>query len=272
MTFLEVDLSNLDLSNNYYDQIYNSEIDGLIVKNALSQFDIDVLKPEKIEQYGVLKEGSDFGYVIGRTLNGCAELDLDHSYFDETDRMRGYLDELFSTDYVFFLEQILSRLCGKRKVALPRNANGRLYKPSTVRVLQQNTSNGMPPHIGQEFLSLPQLSDLSNQADVNSQLSFFFMLQPPDVGGELEVYDLVWNDTPKELVGGMNVIEKKKERENLLMDKDSKRLALEKGDLLLFDGGRIWHQVRPVLGQTNRVTIGGFTALSKNHRKVFYWH
>ena len=56
------------------------------------------------------------------------------------------------------------------------------------------------------------------------------------------------------------------------MDKDSKRLALEKGDLLLFDGGRIWHQVRPVLGQTNRVTIGGFTALSKNHRKVFYWH
>lgn len=98
------------------------------------------------------------------------------------------------------------------------------------------------------------------------------MLQSPEIGGELEVYDFVWNDTPKHIVGGMNVVEKKKERENILLNKKSKKLNLEKGDFLLFDGGRIWHQVRPVLGPINRITVGGFTALSKNQREVYYWH
>jgi hypothetical protein len=42
------------------------------------------------------------------------------------------------------------------------------------------------------------------------------------------------------------------------------------GDLLVFDGGRHYHEVTRVAGRA-RWTLGGFLALGRDHRSIYFW-
>ncbi|MEM7038253.1 MAG: hypothetical protein AAF570_14815, partial [Bacteroidota bacterium] len=43
------------------------------------------------------------------------------------------------------------------------------------------------------------------------------------------------------------------------------------GDLILFSGGRIWHQVENLSGSRPRITIGGFCARSHDDQSFYFW-
>ena len=45
----------------------------------------------------------------------------------------------------------------------------------------------------------------------------------------------------------------------------------QKGDLILFAGGQIWHRVEQVMGSRERVTIGGFLSFNYEKDAVCYW-
>ena len=46
----------------------------------------------------------------------------------------------------------------------------------------------------------------------------------------------------------------------------------EVGDLLVFDAGRHFHRVTPVMGARPRWTLGGFVALSRDGSCFFVWN
>ncbi|MFT5860233.1 MAG: hypothetical protein ACI865_002341, partial [Flavobacteriaceae bacterium] len=41
--------------------------------------------------------------------------------------------------------------------------------------------------------------------------------------------------------------------------------------LLIFSGGPIWHKVELVEGTQNRITVGGFLALTEDEKTLKYW-
>ena len=92
------------------------------------------------------------------------------------------------------------------------------------------------------------------------QLSYFVVLQEAEIGGELNLFDLRWNSSQK-LVDGNNpkVIVGQKE----IIVSDLKKLAidLKPGDMLVFNGSEIWHEVDDILGSVPRITLGGFMSI-----------
>jgi hypothetical protein len=61
------------------------------------------------------------------------------------------------------------------------------------------------------------------------------------------------------------------ERDELLQRFGTTPIRLAPGDMILFTGGRIWHRVEPVEGESERVTIGGFVALAQDGERVYFW-
>ena len=51
----------------------------------------------------------------------------------------------------------------------------------------------------------------------------------------------------------------------------SQSFTLETGDLILLASGRCLHRVNMISGPRARVTMGGFLALDKDGKRVFFW-
>lgn len=46
----------------------------------------------------------------------------------------------------------------------------------------------------------------------------------------------------------------------------------EVGDLIVFNGGQVWHKVNDVIGTKDRVTFGGFLGRSLDGAELLYWN
>lgn len=106
---------------------------------------------------------------------------------------------------------------------------------------------------------------------LTGQLSYFLVIQNPEEGGALTIYDMLWPD----------VTEKDTPTENDYVIKNGEKLYLKDvrsfsvkplpGDVLIFAGGPIWHRVENVEGKKPRITLGGFLNFSEDGKTVFYW-
>jgi len=43
------------------------------------------------------------------------------------------------------------------------------------------------------------------------------------------------------------------------------------GDMILFQGGQLWHRVATVEGAKDRITFGDFLGFFKDKNKIAYW-
>lgn len=105
-----------------------------------------------------------------------------------------------------------------------------------------------------------------------NQLSYFMVMQAPEQGGELALYDLEYKQANKRLMikAGttlpIGVDKKPIDMRNVgKMDLD-----LKAGDMLFFAGGEIWHRVNPVGGTIDRITYGGFIGYDKDNNNTYY--
>ena len=112
---------------------------------------------------------------------------------------------------------------------------------------------------------MADIRHLSQYARVHDQLSYFFLLRKPDEAGQLVLYDALWDETKEALAQDYPTAVK------LVESRKAHVIDMEPGDLVIFAGGRIWHQVRDVEGETNRVTLGGFMAYSKDMSRLYHW-
>lgn len=138
---------------------------------------------------------------------------------------------------------LLSALAAGRAASVPRFEDGAPYTAATLR--RMPPGSGAPPHRDNNP-SGPAYARLRALCDLNPQLSYYIPLAVPRLGGELQV------GTP-ELASGAEL------------------LAPQAGDMILFPGSRFEHQVLRVEAAPTRVTIGGFCALSADHRALHFW-
>ena len=123
--------------------------------------------------------------------------------------------------------------------------------------------------MGNEFrrdLAEHGMKHLLTTTSVKDHLSYFIVLQQPDEGGELSVYDLKWDEDDASNDDRVDMRD-----DSRFDDMPALKLDPGPGDLILFGGGWRWHRVEPLTGKVPRVTYGGFCARSHDGREIHWW-
>ncbi len=209
-------------------------------------------------------------YTLGRPLMLSAD---PVDYHRSADRFRRDAAALWRdpAEPCRTIEGLLSRFSGHRPVSVAQVGEQRCA-PATLRVLPPGCDIGA--HVGNDFVFLPQAERLARTIDVRCQLSWFVPLRGAEQGGELQVYGLEFDDTAelrRDRPPGSDGMDELKGLTFLVDLADSELVRPQAGDLVLFDGGRWYHRVRPVRGRCARITLGGFLAFSRDHDAVHYW-
>lgn len=157
----------------------------------------------------------------------------------------------------------LGRLAGGWPIERPAAADGRPYGLLTLRGLPPG--GRIPPHCENEQLPRRAYDGLRARLDTRVLLSFYVTIRPADEGGELSVHDLGVEAIGARVRHGHSALADEVDRAPAV------RLSFQPGTMVLFDGGRRFHQVLPVRGARQRWTLGGFAAPSSDRSRLLVW-
>lgn len=246
--------------------VQNGQLDGVVIKGLFAPD----LMAQAVRVMDEHMDGADeltFGAMLGFPLNKCD--DSRNEYLAQAEAFVPIHQEVFGFDIRAFLTDVMRRGSGGRVVDVPVEGD-RPYTPTTFRIMRPGWG-GLKAHTGNEFTQLEAESRgmvwLKPRARMMGCLSWFAVAQPAEVGGELRLADLLWDDTPDELKG----FDQNNRDDSFFDELGQDVVALDAGDLIVFAGGRIWHKVSDVGGGRDRVTFGGFAALSQDDERFWYW-
>lgn len=144
-----------------------------------------------------------------------------------------------------------------------------------VRCMQPAANYAIEIHCENSFVS--QLNKtlknfLLEKVDLMDAISFYTMLQKPEIGGDLILFDKNWDETPVE-AGNLDEITRKNEKLffNSSTEIPHKRIQLNQGDMVFFRAAQIWHCIDEVKGSKPRITTGGFLAAANDGANYLYW-
>ncbi|MEM6272107.1 MAG: hypothetical protein AAF998_21905 [Bacteroidota bacterium] len=250
------------------DQLYHKATDGYWVRGFFSPEEVQRLRDGLAQWPESTQVDISFGRTYGKTLMG-SDPDLRY-YLDMSQRFIAELDRTLGHSFSERMGAFFRTLAGGRTVQVPCDPENRSYSPANIRELEPG-KGGLHAHIGNEFIhQYPELYPLAEMAVLKDQLSYFIVLQKPESGGGLRMFDLDWENTPDRLVNG-DLLYYSEERNCEMEPWYRFTLEPEAGDLILFSGGRIWHQVDNLNGELPRITIGGFCARSQDDQTFYFW-
>lgn len=237
--------------------IHTGKINAMWIKGVFSKEEMQrVVERTKSKQDEFVSVR--YGATLGKAFFTTGSEEERADYLASATRFREILGELFDSDAEATVESIFAAVSGNRPVAIANEGPDRVYTPLTIRFVREGLG-GMVIHRGNEFLVDPALSHLNNVAQMTGWVSFFIVMQNAKKGGELVLYDVPESHLERA-------------REDMDFDSyDNQVLRLEPGDMVMFHGGQIYHQVLDISGDVERVTMGGFTTVSKDNERIFYW-
>jgi hypothetical protein len=195
-------------------------------------------------------------------------------YFDFSSRYIQNFKNKFGIDVHSKLRSLIGKISGAFELEIPKNPSGNgAYMPFTFRELFPGEGS-LKAHCENLFLKeFPGFFERINGFSTpENQLSFFVVLQSPGGGGELTLFDILWNEEQKRLKDNHIQLE----TGNILAfdDKENlKRMYIQPpaGSLVVFSGGKIWHRVETILTSPSRITLGGFLSFSHDRKKLYSW-
>ena len=261
---LDFHYSSIEHHSGVINGLWNNQVDGIVVRELIS--------PSLASHFVELLSDPSFdlprtvyywGQVFGRVLTSQLD-DLD-KYFNSASLYEANLPQIWghnATSWPSFFSEFLYRLSGKI-ATVPQYSNCLSFISSTVRII----SNGkqLTTHCGNQFAECsPKLDSLSKITLLDDQVSYFVLLQEPSQGGELTVFDALWSNRLSYTTQGLSLIQS-------IESRDSVQLDLKVGDLLIFQGGQIYHRVECIQGVTPRITLGGFITPSHDFQNLYFW-
>ena len=248
------------------DQLYQDDFVGIQIKKVFSKAEITkVVHNLESKQDRIIPWG--FGGLIGVPI---LQPEVERTqYFKESAFLRAELNDIFETSFEARIEAVLSKISGSRIVEIPKENEHDVYIPATFRILDPKKCSFQTHN---EAVMIEKFDNptgyLKQIAKLQNSLNYFIVLDKPEQGGELVLYDLVYYYTPQQF---KKEIFMNDETEAAFAKQFSqKHFDPDLGDLVLFKSGR-WHKISPVKGEKNRLTIGGLISVSKDNRKMFYW-
>lgn len=268
---------------NGIEQIRNREFDGFLVKNFLSQDEVQKLISEfrKIQEPEYVK--TPVGGVFPRNFQQVFELikndpedvakSKQDAYFKQCEDYYRSFESRFGVDFASKIEAVLKGLGGDRQVEVPTGVDDQgIYAFTTFRCLNPERGE-MGFHTGNLFRDIYSkfYEHLETHVDSFNQLSFFVLLQKPESGGTLSLYDIEWKAGQTKFEDRYVLDTDGRKRDIDSFDRKIMCIDPSPGDMVLFNGAQIWHRVEFVHGKSDRITIGGFFAFSKDKKKIMYW-
>ncbi|MDB5283311.1 MAG: hypothetical protein JWO06_2386 [Bacteroidota bacterium] len=273
--FIELDFEELKNNRQLIRKVKNREVDGFVTRG--------VLKPEEVEAVKKELQAIDRSTYY-QTPNGTtlpAPFAIIHGN-DETlenyyRQLNDFLQQAKRPALKLMMERIQSffELAGDTfNVGVPINmVKNEPVAAGTVREFFPD-KGGLHIHCGNYFQEHHQgfYSLLSPDIILDDQLSYFLVLQESDQGGELTIYDMLWDNVKRKENFFENdyVID---DNDNKIAVKDLRSFEVkpQPGDILVFSGGPIWHRVEDIKGTKPRITFGGFINFTKGNDQLYYW-
>jgi hypothetical protein len=189
-------------------------------------------------------------------------------YLRDAERFRAAIAPLFASSGGLEgrIESVLARIGGGLPVEVARADDGRGYVPATVRVLVAGDS--LPIHYENGTTKYASMKRLLPQVDTETIISFYIPVALPEAGGILEVFTTDCSGDGDRIIQELGGPERAR---TILAQRGCIEVRPAVGDMLVFDGGRHYHLVTEVQGNTARWTLGGFLAFAKDHDRIFYW-
>ncbi|MCZ8285210.1 MAG: 2OG-Fe(II) oxygenase [Bacteroidia bacterium] len=267
--------------------LYTNQADGFLIKNFISEAEVDTIMSnfDKVLKDDPAYTAVGFTYpaVFAEFSNRIKQEADDKkaeaidAYFKKTTSFNEHFHTDYGVDLKTRFENLFKAISGNRNVEVAEGMGGPgKYPFATVRLLTPDKGL-MSVHCGNYFGKTFEnfYKDLTKKVAVENQMSFFIMLQEPEAGGELSLFNFRWktgqtkvnpsedNETIQPDGSKMYVEEDK----NIIKDK----IVPKKGDMILFQGGNIWHRVETVRGSIPRITFGGFIGISIDKQTFYYW-
>lgn len=267
--FIEIEYDSEQM-NGLMNKIFDGELDGFVVRNVLPQSKIKELiqKIDSIDDKEFLKasNGKLFPYPHASITDKEEKLDL---YVQQNKKF----NELPFNDLKQTIQDFFHKIKGRFTPDIPKVLNERgeaVY--GNFRMFMPNMG-GLFVHCGYLFQEeAPLYYDVVEEMDKEGQLSYFMVLQYPEQGGELTIYDMLWPEIQKKDDFHNNEYVFNEDGEKVfLKNVESFSVRPEPGDILVFKGGPIWHRVEEIEGNRPRITFGGFINFSKDKKNFYYW-
>ena len=267
--------------------LYKSQKDGFLVRNFLSPTEVaavvdnmSIMETKNVAETSV---GYTYPMIFAEFSLRNDELNKEElqvkseGYFKDNLQYAKEFKDDFGFDLKSKLDSFFERISGGSGIEVPSGMGdvGK-YPFGNFRCLRPN-GGGMAIHCGNFFQDRFRLfySHLTESAKVVDQMSYFIVIQEPESGGALEVFDMRWEH-------GQSKVDNLENEEVILSngskyfpDRDSnrKKLSLKPnpGDMILFQGGNIWHRISEIKGSKPRITFGGFIAPNLNETSFYYW-
>jgi hypothetical protein len=268
--FIEVDFEDEKDNQNYIEQIYQKKLDGFVTRGVLSKDEIkellDITKEIKDEDCLPTSNGRLFPYPYATISDKDKTLD---GYISKNEALLRLPLEKFRNR----IQDFFNKYSGEMEAKVPKVLKS--DKPSAYGTFRffMPKMGGLFVHCGYFFQEEHAIYfDVVEEMDKAVQFSFFMMLQYPENGGNLTIYDMLWPEVNGKDVFENNVYVLDKNKNKVyLKDVDSFAVRPAPGDILIFNGGPIWHRVEEIEGTRPRISFGGFINFSKDGKELFYW-
>lgn len=281
----EVDASDLAGYENAIWDLFKRKYDCLIIRQALSSELCKqlVAGSERLPEnerskvdggwtfppifYKLAEEVADGGASRRREVLGA--------YFERCQRVAAEYSNYLGVDLQAITQHWLKALGGGCKVAVPTGLGSKgEYAGTTLRSYAGGGLGHLSLQCGNYLQTVHQhfYEHLEGQVDVFDQLSFFFLVQAPEAGGEVSLFDLEWAEgqSKASLDENSHIMLPEISFHTVSLDA-AQILNPMPGDFVIFAAGQIWHRVEPVLGSRDRLTLGGFAAYSYDKKTVYHW-
>lgn len=262
------------------DDILNNETHGFIVNDFLNSDEVNklIMGLRNIPNSNLVHIEKDFdSYPMSfAQFDQMLQSNLlkEEDYFLKSEAFINSFNENFGIDIILKMNQIFSFIKNAPRIEIPNKPNTtNQYVPFTFRELFPG-EGCLKAHCEnlffQEFPSF--FNKINAFSMLDHQLSFFIVLQKPEMGGELTLFDIVWNENQRRINDG----EIKLENEITYDFDDAIKLKRDYhhppvGSLFVFSGGKIWHRVEKIVSAPSRITVGGFLSFSHDKNKLYTW-
>ncbi|WP_414623435.1 tetratricopeptide repeat protein [Calothrix sp. CCY 0018] len=257
-----LDIKSLDNGLDTIDLLYTDELDGILVKNVFSTKEIETAR-EHIDSLSPEFEQIIYGEKLGFSIMEATN-DL-NKYFQKASEFRLQLNQIFASEFETRIFNVFNHLHSLKNIKLLDRKNHDICIPAQIRIVHPG-KGGLKAHTDNEVFEKYQvynhLEEIKKDVDI---LSYFIVIDKPEKGGELVLYDLLREQTTVSMKQDFYNCE----RDNFLDNFRKQYINPDIGDMVISNGGRIWHKVADFDGDKNRITVGGFLARSQDNQTIY---
>jgi len=255
------------------------KMDGVVIKSVFNPDELATIIKQLIanEQlsYHNLKESATLPISFAEIDANSPQLNNELlKYFRSCNSFTNSFSETYGVDVIERLNDIFSTLNLGKGSYVPKGPDENSFLPFTFRVILPEKCH-IDLHCGNQFIDrfTHFYKYLTDDVEVHDQLSFFVLLQKPDTGGMLKIFNITYDDAEEFDLNAQSVTDKS--GTSYQMNDPNQIFCLEPemeaGDMIIFSAGKLWHRVSEVYGKTNRITLGGFVGFNWQDEEAVFW-